>query len=156
MAAWMAWASLAATLFLAAPPVPPAPGAADKALRDVVSYADVDLRWSRGEIAILSLKPGRFKKPTTLPRFRGRFTLILAQGKKSLAEVDFDFPLLHAAESNDATEDSQRVARLVRDGVTAQTTVRVPFPEGADAVWVYDALTHQSRSAEVQKLLPKP
>src|SRR5689334_6811761 len=104
----------------------------------VLGYADVDLKWEKGAVTVLKIKPGRFARPTTLRRYRGRFTAMVARGKTALVELQFDFPLLAQAESDDASPESRKIAERMREGLTTTTTVRVPLPDGADTLIIYD------------------
>lgn len=110
----------------------------------ITAYADVELRFDKGVVTVQRIRAGRFPTPTALPRYRGRFSAIVAKEKQNLAEVPFDFPLLQSAESDDATPEARALAERVRRGVTSTTTVRVPWPEGADTLVVYDAITQKS------------
>lgn len=112
-----------------------------RVIAGVTTYADVELKYVRGEVIIQKIKPGRFAKPTALPRYRGRFTAIIAKGKQNLVELEFDFPLVARAESEDMSEEARQLGKKLRDGVTSQTTVRVPWPDGAERLIVYDAVT---------------
>jgi len=122
-------------------------GTRDRAILGVTAYADVALRFADGTVQVVKVTAGRFAKPTALPRFRGRFTAIVAHGKKSVVELDFDFPLLADAESPDVTEEARKLGQQIRRGVTSSITVRVPWPEGADTLAIYDSLTHKSVNA---------
>jgi hypothetical protein len=120
-------------------------GSVPSSFENVTQYADVDARYERGALRILAVRRGRFGRPTSLPRWRGRFVAIVSKGKKSLAEVQFDFPLVAAAESHeDTSPEAQKVADQVRSGVTSSTTVRVPLPEGADTIAIWDAVTRKT------------
>lgn len=140
---------LLAIVIFATPAVPPA-----RAIPNVTAYLDVDLRFEADQVTVVKIKKGRFGRPTALPRFRGRFTLIVAKAKRNLAEVDFDFPGLAAGESQDATEESRTLAKKLRKGITTTTTVRVPLPDGADSLSVYDAVTRKVITAEVSSAAP--
>jgi hypothetical protein len=118
----------------------------ERAIAGVTAYADVELRFADGEVSVGKITPGKFAKPTALPRYRGRFTAIVAQGKKNLVELDFDFPLL-AVEAPDATDDARKLGQQIRKGVTSSTSVRVPLPEGADSLAIYDSVTHKTVKA---------
>jgi hypothetical protein len=123
----------------------------------VVGYADVDLKWEKGAVSVQKIKPGRFAKPTALRRYRGRFTAIVARDKTALVELQFDFPLVAQAESDDVSTEARKVAERLRDGVTSTTTVRVPLPDGADTIFIYDGLTMSEVKAPlVAKAAPPP
>jgi hypothetical protein len=123
----------------------------------ITSYADVDLRFDKGVVTVQRIRAGRFAKPTALPRFRGRFSAIVAKSKQNLAEVAFDFPLLQSAESDDATPEARALAERVRKGVTSTTTVRVPWPDNADTLLIYDASTQKAVTVPLKvSAPPKP
>ncbi len=128
----------------------PTPPALPKPARDipgVLAYADVDLRYSRGVVTILKVRPGKFAQPTSLPRFRGRFVAIVSKGKTSLVELEFDFPLLAEAESSDATTEARALAERLRKGVTSTTTVRVPLQPDADTIGIWDSVSRKTVTA---------
>jgi hypothetical protein len=145
--AWVMWCTPTP------PPTPTSPGptsAAAKAQRTLpptLSYADVDVRFQANDVTIVRIRPGRYARPTAQPRFRGRFVAIVQKGKQSLVDVEFDFPLLAPAESEDATEDAQKLGASFRKNLTSSTTVRVPWPDGADSVKVWDSVTRRTVEA---------
>jgi hypothetical protein len=105
----------------------------------VTAYADVQLRYQLGRVVMDHLTLGRFARPTALNRFRGRFRARSLKGGQILETVQFDFPLVAEAEApDDTTEEAKAVANRLRAGVTSSTTVRVPLPEGTDAVAIED------------------
>jgi hypothetical protein len=148
---------LALALFVIfATPSPPSPKANERFTAATVEYVDVELRWSRGQLTILSVKHGRFDKPTALARFRGRFEArALAKGA-TREHVAFDFPLLANAETDDATTESRAIGGRLRGGVTATTTVRLPLPDGADAIAVYDSASKRTVTAPLAAGDPPP
>jgi hypothetical protein len=114
-------------------------------LPTVTNYADVDARYQRGEVTILAVRRGKYPKPTNLPRWKGRFVASAQKGGKTLAQVEFNFPLVAEAESPvDVAEDQKKIADKVRAGVTSTTTVRVPLPEGADSISIWDAVSRKT------------
>jgi hypothetical protein len=120
-------------------------------------YADVDLKFADGAVSIEKIRPGRFDKPTALRRWRGRFTAIVARGKSPIYELQFDFPLLAAAESNDTTPEARALAERLRKGVTSTVTVRVPLSPSADTLVIYDPLTNKEVKAPLgAKAAPPP
>lgn len=122
-------------------------------ITNVLGFADVDLKWEKGAVTVQKIRPGRFGKPTTLRRYRGRFTAVVARGKTSLVELQFDFPLLAQAESDDASPEARKIAERMRDGLTSTTTVRVPLPDGADLLVIYDGMTMKETRVPLR---PKP
>jgi hypothetical protein len=127
----------------------PVPPKAPSPLVGVTTYADVDLKYERGEVRVVAIRPGKFAKPTNLPRWRGRFLASMMKGKKALADVEFDFPLVAPAESNDATPEARAAAERLRKGVSSSTTVRIPWPEGADTLTVWDSSTRATVTARL-------
>jgi hypothetical protein len=138
------------TIVMFCTPVPPTPVKAPSALVGVIHYADVDLRYARGEVSIVAVRPGRFARPTNLPRWRGRFLASVMKAKKTVADVGFDFPLVAPAESEDVTPDLREAADRLRKGVTSTTTVRVPLPEGAEAISIWDSATKKTVTAPLK------
>jgi len=127
------------------------------AANKISDYLDVQLRWHTATAELIAARRGHFAAPTTLPRFRGRFTLIVARGNVPLGEVYFDFPLLANAESPDFSSEAQVLAKQLRDGLqTATTSVRVPLPAGTDTLSVYDNLTRKVTTATLASLLAPP
>jgi hypothetical protein len=61
-----------------------------------------DLRWDRGEVWLLGVRPLELAEPQATPRVMGRFALELFEGPTLLERVRFDFPLLGAPEAPDA------------------------------------------------------
>jgi hypothetical protein len=104
-------------------------------------YADLELKFSRGQLSVIAVKLGRFDKPTALRRFRGRFEARVLAGKKIIEQVQFDFPLVGTAESPDISDENRLLAERLRAGVTTTASVRVPLPDGAEALEIYDPNT---------------
>ena len=128
---------------------------APAALTTVTTYADVDARYQRGEVTILSVRRGKYPKPTTLPRWKGRFVATALKNTKTLAQVEFNFPLVAEAESPTDVDPAQRkIADQVRSGVTSTTTVRVPLPEGADSISIWDAVTRKTVIRSLSEAAP--
>jgi hypothetical protein len=126
-------------------------------ITNVLGYADVDLKWEKGAVTVQKIRPGRFAKPTTLRRYRGRFTAMVARGKTPLVELQFDFPLLAPAESDDAGPEERKIAQRMRDGLTTTTTVRVPLPDTADTLIIYDGVTMKETKVPLgAKAAPPP
>jgi hypothetical protein len=113
----------------------------------VVRYADITVQVDKQQLKIVDVKPGRFDKPTALPRYRGRFAARAVAGDKILEEVRLDLPLLADAETNDVSDDDKKFAERLRQGVSVKARVRVPLPEGADAIVIVDQKS--GRSARV-------
>jgi hypothetical protein len=61
-----------------------------------------DLRWDRGEVWMLGVRPLDLAAPQATPRVMGRFALELFEGPTLLERVRFDFPLLGAPDAPDA------------------------------------------------------
>jgi hypothetical protein len=143
--------ALYTALLFCAPPAPLVPKA-PRTTAPTVAYLDVDLRWSRGELTILGVRPGRFAHPTALPLWHGRFVAIVERKKATLVELSFDFPLLADAESEgDETPEARVLAQRIRKGVTSTTTMRVPLPDGADAVTIWDSATQKKVTSPIPK-----
>jgi hypothetical protein len=120
----------------------------------VVRYADVTVQVNRKQLSVIEVKPGRFEQPTALPRSRGRFVARALHGEKILEEVRLDLPLLADAETEDTAEADRRFAERLRQGVSVKARVRVPLPDGADAIVIVD--TRGGRSARVSLATAPP
>jgi hypothetical protein len=124
----------------------------------VVDYADLTLDYAAGRVKVTEVKRGRFAKPTALERFRGRFEAraLRRSGKggkteEVLERVQFDFPLLADAEAPDVSDEQRVLAERLRAGVSARTRVRVPLPDGAEAVAIVDLKTATTAYAELKR-----
>jgi hypothetical protein len=137
-------AALVWTLLLSPspPPViqagPAAPVAHADQTAPVVRYADLALELAAGRASVLEVLYGRFDRPTALARYRGRFEARVLHKGAILERVRFDFPLAADAETDDASDEARAVAERLRAGITARTRLRVPLPDGADAIAIWD------------------
>lgn len=62
----------------------------------------VDLRWDKGEVYLVGVKPLDLEAPRVTPRVMGRFALELYEGKVLVERVRFDFPGLIDGDFMDA------------------------------------------------------
>jgi hypothetical protein len=86
-----------------------------------------DLRWDRGDVWLLDVRPMNLPAPQATPRVMGRFALELFEGKALIERVRFDFPLLGAAEMRDggpSGEPSLSAKLRTRIGVIFPATSR--------------------------------
>ncbi len=60
-----------------------------------------DLRWDRGDVWLVGVKPLELPARQATPRVMGRFALELFEGPALVERVRFDFPLLGAPEPGD-------------------------------------------------------
>jgi len=60
-----------------------------------------DLRWDRGDVWLLEVRPLALPAPQATPRVMGRFALELFEGPALFERVRFDFPLLGALDTAD-------------------------------------------------------
>jgi hypothetical protein len=141
----------------AAPDRPSA--ASERNTAPVLEYADLTLDYAAGRVKVSESKRGRFAHPTALERFRGRFEAraIRRTGSSKqqvehvLERVRFDFPLLADAETDDASQEARELADRLRAGVVSHTQVRVPLPDGTDAVAVVDTKTSVITYVELKR-----
>jgi hypothetical protein len=110
----------------------------------VTRYADVTVQVEGQKLSVLEVKPGSFDKPTTLPRYRGRFVARALAGEKVLEEVRIDLPLLADAETTDASDEARHFAEGLRKGVKVKARIRVPLPDGADHILISDGKSGRS------------
>jgi hypothetical protein len=86
-----------------------------------------DLRWDRGDVWLLNVRPIELPAPQATPRVMGRFALELFEGMALIERVRFDFPLLGAGEMLDAgssAEPSLTAKLRTRIGVVFPATSR--------------------------------
>ncbi len=81
-----------------------------------------DLRWDRGEIWLLEVRPVELPEARVTPRAMGRFALELLEGQALVERVRFDFPLLGALEPEGAPSLTGRLR--TRIGVLFPATAR--------------------------------
>jgi hypothetical protein len=81
-----------------------------------------DLRWDRGDVWLLGVRPLELAAPQATPRAMGRFAVELFEGKALIERVRFDFPLL-GADENDAAPSVAGKLRT-RIGVVFPATKR--------------------------------
>jgi hypothetical protein len=129
---------------------------AERETLPVVAYADVTLEVSPKQQRITEVKPGRFDKPTALPRYRGRFEARALRGKEVLERVRFDVPMLHDAETDDASDEARKFAEQLRAHASVRTRVRVPLPEGTDAIAIVDGKTGRTTTVPLGKAPEAP
>ena len=60
-----------------------------------------DLRWDRGDVWLVDVRPLDLPAPQATPRVMGRFALELFEGAALFERVRFDFPLLGAVDTGD-------------------------------------------------------
>ncbi|MGO9835799.1 MAG: hypothetical protein ACLP1X_16475 [Polyangiaceae bacterium] len=60
-----------------------------------------DLRWDRGDVFLVGVRPLDLAAPQATPRVMGRFALELFEGAALFERVRFDFPLLGALDPGD-------------------------------------------------------
>lgn len=52
----------------------------------------IDLRWDKGEVYLVAVRPLDLEAPRVTPRVMGRFAIELYEGKTLMERVRFDFP----------------------------------------------------------------
>lgn len=116
-------ASLLISLFAA--PTPPL----------ATSYLDLTIKYTKGTLSIVSASRVRYPSPTVTRRFTGRFEARSTARGKPLDTFRFDLPLLADADAgNEPALADKLKANLVTTG-----RVRVPLPDGADALTIVDS-----------------
>lgn len=141
------------TLFFA-PAAAPAPTADQTAL--VRQMATLTVRWDKGAATILKVERRPLASPARFPRWRGRFEArALGADDKKVEFVRFDFPLMAEAESADEmSPDTTTIGRKLRDHVSGTTFVKLPLPDHARAVAVYDTFTKKQVVAALPSAAP--
>ncbi len=128
-----------------------------KAPRPMVTrgYLDLRLQLKRGTLSVLKVTRGVLARARPLPRFAGRYQVSLYAYGKLRDRLQFNFPLTAGA-----GEPGPRNARLDRGlalGVTARTTVRVPFDARINRVLIGKRRSKKKPlEVDLKKLLPPP
>lgn len=117
-------------------------------------YLDLRVQLSRGALTVLKVTRGTLPRARPLPRFSGKYHVSLYSHGLLRDRLHFNFPLTAGA------GEGPRNARLDRSlarGVTARTTVRVPFDARINRILLGE---RRSRKPPVKvnlgKLLPPP
>ncbi len=100
----------------------------------VTAWADLAVRWTRGKLTVEKVERGTFERPTVMKRFVGRFEARVVRAGHTVDSVRFDFPLLADADAG----NQEDIARRMQANVATSTRVRVPLPDGADAIVLVD------------------
>jgi len=137
--------------------VPKWPRKADPQPLTTSEYLDVSVELHDGKLTVASVKKGRFPVARQIKRFRGRFEARLYAAGLLLDVVRFDLPLTAAAESQDrpgSTSLGDRLGMGLAKGVSARTTVRIPFSERVSRVVIHDTLTRKQTPVSLDKVRP--
>jgi len=97
---------------------------------------DVTLEHVRGKARVVDAVVVALARPAAQPRRTGRFAARVFLGKRLWDEIQFDFPLL--AETHSAGADAKTLDRALFSGVTARTTVRLPWIPGVSRILIVD------------------
>jgi hypothetical protein len=95
---------------------------------------ELQITLDKGKLELRSVRRIKLLKPGKLPRFRGRFRVELYSHKLLRDVVRFDFPLGLAA--GERTPSNIKLDRSIAEGLSAHTTVRVPFDASITRVQV--------------------
>ena len=114
-------------------------------------YVDLNLRLTQDGIALLATKHGYFPKARKIVRFTGSFEVRVYSSNLLLDVIPFSFPLMRNA--GEPTKANVWLTRILRPGVRATTTVRIPYTVAVTHVVVVD-LTKESRTRRF--LIKKP
>jgi hypothetical protein len=82
-----------------------------------------DLKWSKGDVYLMSVRPWDPGAPRKTPRAMGRFALELWEGRTLLERVRFDFPLMALGD----TDAGRRAPPSMEAKLT--TRIGVIFPQ---------------------------
>lgn len=118
------------------------------------AYLDIALAIRRGALRVLQVRRGELPEPRAVPRFRGRFEVRLYAHKRLLDLCRFSFPLTRAA--GERTAPNIALDRALARGVSAQTSVRVPFSPQVTRVVVIDTRTGRQVPVDVKRWRPRP
>jgi hypothetical protein len=117
-------------------------------------FISVFLSYHHEQLKVGQLTRGQLKKPQVLlPRFDGRFEIRLLSGKLLLDIIRFEFPLMGAA------KEQEGAALGLDRGISASTSVKIPFNETITGATIVDRQTHKAYSLDlspfVKQAMPK-
>lgn len=115
-------------------------------------YVELFLTLDKAQVRVLKTVKHTFAKPQAiLPRYRGRFEVKIYSATGLLRDVvRFDFPLT-------AAQEDRRDPLGVRlgQGVSARTSVRIPFDDGVASAVIHDRLGHGTVRVDLSRLAPR-
>ena len=117
-------------------------------------YLDLSVALRRGKLSVLKIKRGALPRPGLIRRFTGRYQVALYTHGLLRDRVFFNFPL--TAGAGDPSPLNTRLDRSLARGVSAQTTVRVPFDASINRVLIGARRSKHAVAVDLGKLLPRP
>lgn len=136
------------------PPTTPEPAPVDPAAERRMKYGslpdptplavatqwEVEVRYDRGALSVVSATKRTFPEPQVTPRRMGRFAVELWIGHELIDRVRFDFPLVGAPRPESKVQDLSAPVRL-DDTITVSQTLLVPNSERATRAVLVDRAT---------------
>jgi hypothetical protein len=136
-------------------PLPRWPRRADPAPMVTRGYLDLGVVLEDGKVKVRSVSKGQLREAKALlPRFAGRFEVKLYVHSLLRDVVRFNFPLTGGMGERPSTQDP--LGRGLSLGVTARTTVRIPFDDSITAVVIDDTATKKRSSVDLSRVRPPP
>jgi hypothetical protein len=138
------------------------PRKADPQPMRTTQYLDIKVRLRGGKLGVLGVRKGKFPAgPTLIRRFRGRFVVKLYTHGLLRDVVRFDMPLTGAAENRAGTRGGtalgDRLGLGLAKGVSATTSVRVPFDERITGAVIHDSVSGKNTRIDLSSVVsPQP
>lgn len=109
----------------------------------------------RDGVKVLRIEKRQLPRPTLIsPRFRGRFEVRLFSATGLLRDViRFDFPLT-AASGDPSVAGDDRLGRELGRGVTARTSVKIPFDASISSVVIHDTAVASQLRIDLTRFQP--
>lgn len=117
-------------------------------------YLDLRVDLRRGKLKVLKVSRGAFARARIIPRFTGRYRVLLYSHGLLRDSVSFGFPL--TAGAGEPSPLNTRLDRSLARGVSARTTVRVPFDARINRILIKERKSKSAVSVNLKKLLPPP
>ena len=117
------------------------------------TYLDLFLRLKQGRVQTIKVVKGHFPKgPKLIPRFTGRFRVLLYTHGLLRDRLAFNFPL--TAGAGEPTALNRNLDRSLARGVSARMRVRVPWDSRITRLEVLDRATKRVVQVSLKRLLP--
>lgn len=117
-------------------------------------YLDLSVELKRGKLTVLKVTRGVFPRSRLIPRFSGRYRVLLYSHGLLRDRVSFNFPL--TAGAGDPSPLNTRLDRSLARGVSARTSIRVPFDARINRILIKQRKSKTAVKVDLKKLLPPP
>jgi len=115
-------------------------------------YLDLSVDLRRGKLSVRKITRGSFARARLIRRFTGRYQVLLYSHGLLRDRIAFNFPL--TAGAGDPSPLNTRLDRSLARGVSASTSVRVPFDARINRMLIKRRESKKTVKVDLKKLLP--